>query len=342
MRAINRYICVHAFASFVALLPAQALAWSAPGHQLVGAIAQAELRDNARQQVTQILGYDLSLAAKWPDCVRNVAHTDGSGFHYNKNTPFQAPCTGFMAPSEVARMEDYASRNWNNCPHREKDSCAASYHFADVAIERSDYHEGPNGSFVEYGTNDHDVVHAIQAAIDVLQDRPALPPFSIKDKKEALLMLAHFVGDEHQPLHVGAIYLTTDGSEMDPDSTPGNHDANGTSGGNFIMIAGKNLHSTWDQTPASWTAADFATAASAVPPTAGSIMNWPIIWARDTVMASHQAFKGLQFGAEDSGGKWTATAQANYAQSRVMLQQSQIAKGGARLAQLLNAIWPTP
>ena len=342
MRVINVFACSVLAGCLAFTLPAHVLAWSAPGHQLVGAIAQSMLGDNARQHVTAILGYDLSVAATWPDCVRSVEHPDGDGFHYNSHTPFQQPCNGFMAPSEIARMEDYARRNWDNCPHRANDSCAASYHFADVAIERSDYHEGPAGLLVEYGTSDHDVVHAIQAAIDVLQDRPAPPPFSIEDKKQALLMLAHFVGDEHQPLHVGAVYLTPDGDELDPDSEPGNHDANGTAGGNLITIEGRNLHSTWDQTPSSWAAADFETDAMAVPPTTGPIMNWPVIWASDTVMASHSAFNGLKFGPEAARGHWTATAPNDYAESREDLQRTQITKAGARLAQLLNAIWPTP
>ena len=51
-------------------------------------------------------------------------------------------------------------------------------------------------------------ISAINAAIRVLQDRPkATAPLSITDKKEALFLLAHFVGDIHQPLHVGAVYL---------------------------------------------------------------------------------------------------------------------------------------
>src|SRR6202035_4149196 len=57
----------------------------------------------------------------------------------------------------------------------------------------------------------------IGAAIAVLRDKPAPPPFSILDKKEALLMLTHFVGDLHQPLHVASAYLDADGRFVDPD-----------------------------------------------------------------------------------------------------------------------------
>jgi S1/P1 Nuclease len=58
----------------------------------------------------------------------------------------------------------------------------------------------------------------INAAIMVLQNMPAPAPFSIKDKKEALFLLAHFVGDLHQPMHVSAIYLDPNGNFVDADS----------------------------------------------------------------------------------------------------------------------------
>jgi len=66
------------------------------------------------------------------------------------------------------------------------------------------------------GTNDHDIVAAINAATAVLLERPSPPPFKIADKREALFLLAHLVGDLHQPLHVGAVYLDKDGNLVDP------------------------------------------------------------------------------------------------------------------------------
>src|SRR3977135_2242297 len=88
-----------------------------------------------------------------------------------------------------------------------------SFHFDDVAIERN----GFDRSF--QGTNEHDLVAAIGAAIAVLTDKPVPPPFafSIKGKREALLLLTHFIGDLHQPLHVGAVYLDNNGQLVDPD-----------------------------------------------------------------------------------------------------------------------------
>ena len=41
-------------------------------------------------------------------------------------------------------------------------------------------------------------------------------PFSFETKQEALRVLAHLVGDVHQPLHVGAIYLDAPGNAVNP------------------------------------------------------------------------------------------------------------------------------
>ena len=69
------------------------------------------------------------------------------------------------------------------------------------------------------GTNEHDLVGAVTAAIAVLRDMTPSGPFSIADKKEALFLLAHFLGDLHQPLHVGAVYLDEHGRLVDPDAS---------------------------------------------------------------------------------------------------------------------------
>ena len=109
-------------------------------------------------------------------------------------------------------MVDYVTRNWSNCAYEDRPTnCHKAFHFADVAIQHDTYDRK------DVGTSDHDVVAAINAAILVLQSKPAPTPFSIKDKKEALFLLAHFVGDLHQPLHVGAIYLNAAGGEVNPD-----------------------------------------------------------------------------------------------------------------------------
>ena len=83
-------------------------------------------------------------------------------------------------------------------------------------------------------SHDHDIVSAINTAIAVLKDQPSPAPFSINDKKEALFLLAHFLGDLHQPLHVGAVYLDASGNLVNPDGPGGLDPATETAGGNRL------------------------------------------------------------------------------------------------------------
>jgi hypothetical protein len=99
------------------------------------------------------------------------------------------------------------------------------------------------------GTNDHDMVGAITAAIAVMRDKTPSGPYSIADKKDALFMLAHFVGDLHQPLHVAAVYLDVDGHLVDPDAAHQIDPATETQGGNLIHYGHHVFHTKWDAIP---------------------------------------------------------------------------------------------
>jgi S1/P1 Nuclease len=312
--------------------------WDPHGHALVGSVADQLLTENARKQVRDILGFSLQSAAKWPDCVRSVERKPDGSFHYNRNTPYQAPCDDFMAPAEVARMEDYARRNWDNCAHRPGHGCHEAYHFADVPIQRGAY----SRSF--FGTNDHDVVSALTAAIDVLEGKKPPTTFSIKDKKEALFLLAHFAGDIHQPLHVGSVYLDANGSLVDPSATMVGVEQTETQGGNLILLEGKNLHGDWDEVPETWTIEampGLLSSAKGVPATTVQTGILPALWGSETVRLAGDAFRDLKFGPKH-GTRWTAvpTNAATYKAEQDRLKKEQIAKAGARLAAVLNTIWP--
>jgi len=319
-------------------------AWGPTGHQIVGQIADESLNANAKKRVSEILGYSLSTAAPWLDCVKSV----NASFQYVIIARYQQPCEPFMPQAtsstvndfpEVQRMSDYVKRNWTNCQGRPGKGCHEDYHFADVDPLNKRY-----GEF--YGTNTHDIVHAINAALLVLQDKPAPAPFSINDKKEALFLLAHLVGDLHQPLHVGAVYLSAAGKEVHPDE-PGMSEeqrkASETAGGNYLQLGGKNVHSIWDQMPGTWPA-DLRDAivakGGAIAKTPGRLDELAALWASETVVESEKVFAGLKF--ESQNGKiWPATSTVDSYNKLVSdLAQTQIEKGGARLAQLLNMVWP--
>jgi S1/P1 Nuclease len=344
-------ICKSIFA-FLALTMASTpvFAWGPDGHEMVGAIADRLLKPNAAQQVKQILKFTLQQAAPWPDCVRSIVRKD-DGTNDSRNfdylpSPFhpeyRTPCKIFESKEELDRMRDYARRNWLNCTYiiGKAGNCHEAFHFADVALQRDGYDRR------HVGTNDHDIVSAINAAIFVLQGRPVPPPpFFIKDKQEALFLLAHFVGDIHQPLHVGAVYLDANGTRVDPDRDGLDRDTE-TNGGNLINFGAphQNLHSAWDDIPDKWgNTPDEAMLADAraVPPTSGPISGWAASWASDTLKQARDAFAPLKFSAVDNG-RWTAQVadKPAYDQEAEKIKRAQLAKGGARLAQVLNSIWP--
>lgn len=329
------------------LFPTGASAWGYQGHEVIGSIADQLLNDNARQHVKDILNFtrpQLLTAGPWADCVKSVVR-DVDGFEYvvdPAHLEYEVPCTPFKAPELRARMVDYVSRNYANCV-QPPTGCHSNYHFDDVAIQRDGYDRK------YFGTSDHDLVSAIGAAIAVLMDKPAPPPFSIRDKKEALLMLAHFVGDLHQPLHVGAIYLDAAGKPVDPDAGPENP-ATETVGGNLIQDQNLNLHHEWDDIPTDLGEAstrELLEAAGKVPPSQGpNIEDWPAQWASDTILVAREVFARLSFAPIKPGPpcncKWAVVFEDHDAYLRSMdaIKRQQLAKGGARLAELLNKIWP--
>jgi len=171
---------------------------------------------------------------------------------------------------------------------------------------------------------------------------------AIEGKREALLLLVHYVGDIHQPLHVGAVYLDAGGKIVNPEPGPVDP-ATETRGGNEIIVVSGGqgaLHGTWDDIPPEYKPNKVKSAwlaqAKAVPSTSGAISEWSSAWASDTQKNAVKAFAGLAFGKKSPGpkGKWSVTLPTTYSKSMNAIKKQQLTKGGARLAQLLAAIWP--
>ena len=320
----------------VVVAPQQSSAWGPDGHHTVGAIADRLLAGtNAATQVHAILGtLNLQDAAVWPDCAKGV---DPQTLVY-KGAGHYPECAIYETPAGELAMVDFVTRNNTNCaPKPGEEICHKQYHYSDVSIAHDHY----DSSFT--GTRPDDIVGAVVAATHVLKGDPAPAPFNIKDKREALLLLAHYVGDIHQPLHVGAVYLDATGKRVDPDA--GTFDANTeTRGGNQIKVHGskQNLHATWDAIPASLKVnhvSTLLTKAKAVPATTGSVDTWPGAWASETIKEAQTAFVGIKFSSKQSN-TWTATVPAKYATTSRPIKERQLTRAGARLAQLLTTIWP--
>lgn len=369
MRRITSILAI--LCAALCLQPGRALAWGAQGHEVVGDIAAKLIADNANatKQVHDILNdplpsdaeikamkdrhvwrqIGLQQAGPWADCVKAVAHHDGNRFKYelDPNHPeYETACIPFNSALERARMEDYVSRNWHSetCSYQPsgfEQGCHNTFHFDDVAIQRDAFDRS------EVGTNPHDLVAAVNAALAVLTDKPAPAPFSIRDKKEALLLLTHFVGDLHQPLHVGAVYLDAQGVLVDPDAARQDNPDNQTAGGNLIQDQNVNLHAEWDDIPFDIGHAatrELLAAARAVPASSGPLENWAGDWATDTLQVAKTAFQGLSFAQTDPPPhpKWAVIFpdRLTYMHLADEIKRQQLAKAGARLAQILNTIWP--
>jgi S1/P1 nuclease len=331
----------HLSLALLVLLHARiAAAWGPEGHRTVAAIADKLLAgSHAAHKAHEILGSTTLVdAAVWADCAKAVTPPPPA-FTYHSD-PQKAPeCAPFETAAGEAEMVDFVKRNTTNCnPKPGEETCHKQYHYTDISIRHETYKP------TDVGARDDDITAAITAAVAVLQGGAPAAPFSIKNKREALRLLIHYVGDIHQPLHVGAVYLDAGGKIVNPDA--GHLDpATDTRGGNQIIVTATQtkLHKTWDDVPAALAPASvdakWLGEARAVAPTQGPLAHWSTTWASETQKQARKAFAGVQFGAK-SDQVWGATLPNGYSQSMSAIKRAQLTRAGARLAQLLAAIWP--
>ena len=157
-------------------------------------------------------------------------------------------------------------------------------------------------------------------------------------------MLAHFIGDLHQPLHVAAVYLDSNGGLVDPDASGQANPATETEVGNRLHDQHRIFHAEWDAISADLGEAatpELLALARSRPPNPGNVEDWPAAWASDTIIVSHDAFVGTKF-RQTSADHWSVTFDNReaYLASEDTIKRQQLAKAEARLAELLNAIWP--
>jgi hypothetical protein len=333
-----------AFAALaLVLLPTAAAPWGPDGHHTVGALADRLIAGtHAQAQVHALLGeLTLEQAAVWADCAKGVDPAHGHAYTTAGKYP---ECAVFETPQGEAALADFVRRNDTGCPRAPaQPSCHVQYHYTDESFQRRRYHRG------DVGTRDFDIVAAISACIRVLQGRRAPAPFDIKDRREALLLLSHYVGDIAQPLHVGTAYLRADGSVVDPQVSPVDP-AMDTQGGNKVVTIrvatnhrSENLHATWDDLPAALHAdridAAWLALARAEPPTGGDIDGWSAQWAGTTLAQARLALQDLRFGPAQSN-QWTVPLTGRYDDAMAPVKKRQLTAAGAHLARTLMAIWP--
>ena len=221
------------------------------------------------------------------------------------------------------------------------------------------------------GTKPYDVVQIIRYSIKVLRgQRPNDAPSGVNlTAKEALWVLAHLVGDIHQPLHVGAAYFDSQCVNMVDPNVVGRGAPNfgigstvvDTMGGNdFTISSSKSLHMYWDDSAVvgamrlvgvrNKSIADFANALMRQPrtgwQTAGDLDGWSTQWASEIMPTAKDAIMEVEIGnathaSSDRAAKctWPVTLDRDYSGFANQHAQVQLAKAGYRLAALLVAIF---
>ncbi|MDQ6860385.1 MAG: hypothetical protein M3032_04415 [Verrucomicrobiota bacterium] len=205
----------------VSLLRPSVFAYGPVGHQIIGEVADQLLANKpAGEKLRALLdGLSLQKASVIPDEIKGWDKNgpDAPGiFHYTSR------------PLIDAQLTDY----WKaNPPTHDKNSPVPShhwFHYTDVSVLPAQrYADGTAGR------SRWDVVHAMRYCIAVLQGKePEDNPRKVT-KAIAIILLAHFVGDLHQPLHVGAEYFNDAGQPTNPET---DKSALEDQGGNSIVL----------------------------------------------------------------------------------------------------------
>jgi hypothetical protein len=292
---------------------------------------------HALAQVRSILGPNMTMAqaATWPDFIKHHA----------------IPATDTLG-------KEFVIANPNH----------GDFHYVDLPYQLTRYELGLPGTHDDSGPNPAhgakggDIVQMSNECIRVLKGESQR--FS---KNIALRLLIHYMGDLHQPLHVGIGYVAAQPSTMklvfvEPTSSTLNPQREDF-GGNALFPNSKNLHSLWDgpavtknlgsQTESQYAATLFGT----YTPTSswnasGSLDHWVEDWAGRMLYMSKKAYRPVSITAElaagDLHGTWPpyqfsisySTSPAAYLTMARETTPMLLAKAGYRLAKVLKTIWP--
>lgn len=220
-----------------------AQAYGPLGHEIVGAIADERLANTSTAAKVYALldGLTLEKATVIADEIRGwdkKGVDDPRSFHFSAHRNIDKQLRDFWRanPPTSITNPDAPSHHW--------------FHYTDVPVVPTQrYRDG------HAGRSKWDVVHMIPFCIQVLQGRVPEQNQRRITKPVALILLAHYVADIHQPLHVGAEYFDQQGRVVDPDK---DKSALGDEGGNTFTlelseepprgrgIHRKKLHGFWD------------------------------------------------------------------------------------------------
>jgi S1/P1 Nuclease len=238
--ALWRTLCL-VFSTFQFSTAAQA--YGPLGHEIVGAIADERLANTPTGTKVRALldGLTLEKAAVIADEIKGwdkKGVDDPRSFHYSVHRSIDRQLRDFWRANQPTRdlNETAPSHHW--------------FHYTDVpVVSPQRYRDGT------VGRSKWDIVHMIPYCVQVLQGRMPEQNERKITKSVAVILLAHYVADIHQPLHVGAEYFDQQARVVDPDK---DKSALGDEGGNTFTlelsdepprrrgIHKKKLHGFWD------------------------------------------------------------------------------------------------
>ena len=239
------------FLTFVLVAISTARAYGPEGHQTVGAIADRLLANTpAGTKVAALLdGYTLREVSIIPDTIKQW---DKKGV--------EDPMVQRYFSSHPKIAEQLRAFWKANPPNTDEKSAIPShhwFHYTDVPLTEplQKYSDG------KVGRSPWDIVHMMSYCIAVLRGEESETNARGITKPIAIILLAHFVGDIHQPLHVGAEYFDASGKPANPNKA----------GEVFPDEGGNSLHLELSGTP---------------PPNASKHPKLHGFWDSDTVFAN--------------------------------------------------------
>ncbi|HSC27413.1 MAG TPA: S1/P1 nuclease [Vicinamibacterales bacterium] len=224
-----------------------------------------------------------------------------------------------------------------------------TYHYANLPFQVERY------DLSVPGARPTDMVQTMRESIRVLRGKS-----SFFRPREALRMLAHLVGDVHQPLHVGNTFV----SAADPPRfviPKGPAGWRSTLGGNMLLYGPEdrfNLHGYWDVHAVNISMRQedppgYAVRLSKTLPARsewrgkGDVDSWPQQWATQALGHARAAHEGIAIvaylgpdEARRNPHRWRIEQPGKYDDLARSLVPVQLAAAGYRLAETLRAIWP--
>ena len=331
------------------------------GHEMVGAIADELLANTTTgEKVEKLLsGFTLARVASLPDQIKawdKLGPENAEAFHLPGHPELEAELVEYWRanPPSSDPNSPVPSHHW--------------FHYTDVPVAGTPEHYRDGAT----GRSQWDIVHMMNYCFDVLTDKVAQPNERKITKAVAVILLAHFAGDLHQPLHVGAEYFDPSGKPTNPDQTgkPGLEDQ----GGNtlWLMTVDKprdhvKLHSFWDGEAVNIAFQQLRAEMTKVDPKApqtsqdlakwfakhepgnwrlpinAPLETWPELWADDILPIARQAHERLKFEnmrseeklAEGFAREIPSTDGKSYREWAGSVVKDELNKGGHRLAEML-------